>query len=173
MALPDQWVTKILTRLTVRYGSAFMRQYPTDLEPGILKADWSEVLDGIGGESISYALRFLPETPVNAMQFRAICQRAPRTERLALPEPPPDKEGIKKVANTIRQALEQASARKGTPAQKVIENILRIADEKRQMSGAQRIFARSCMEMLEHGDPLRARLLAYGVKPHSEERAAA
>lgn len=172
MALPEAWISKIFTRLTVRYGSAFMRQYP-DMNPDVLKADWSEVLDGIGSDSIGYALRFLPETPVNAMQFRAICQRAPRTERLALPEPPADREGIKRVAQTISQALQEAAARKGSPAQKVIENMLRIADERRQMSGSQRAFARRCMLMLDHGDPLRDRLAAYGVGPDKSERAAA
>lgn len=173
MALPDQWVTKIFTRLTVRYGSAFMRQYPADMQPEILKADWAEVLDGVGGESISYALRFLPEAPVNAMQFRAICQRAPKTERLALPEPPADREGIKRIAETISEALTRAAARKGSPAQKAISNILRIADERRQMSASQRAFCRRCIHMLEHGDPLRDRLAAYGVGPQEQDRDAA
>lgn len=172
MALPTSWADRIFARLTVRYGAAFLRQWP-DVEPDVLKADWCEVLDGIGSDSITYALRFLPEGPVNAMQFRAICQRAPRTERLALPEPPADREGIKRIAQTMSQALQEAAARKGSPAQKAIENILSIADDRRQMSGSQRAFCRRCIVMLNPGDPLRDRLAAYGVGPEMSERVAA
>ena len=58
MPLPELWVDHLFAKLSVRWGAAFMRQWP-DTDPALVKADWSEVLDGCGGDSIAYALRYL------------------------------------------------------------------------------------------------------------------
>lgn len=98
MPLPASWVDHLFAKLGVRYGAAFMRQWP-DTDPDLVKADWAEVLDGVRGESISYALRYLPEKPPNAIQFRDICRRAPEPEvqRLAAPAPKADPERVKAI----------------------------------------------------------------------------
>ena len=49
MALPSSWVDHLFARLTVRYGAAFLRQWP-DTDLAVVKADWADVLDGVRGE---------------------------------------------------------------------------------------------------------------------------
>ena len=86
MSLPAAWVESLFARLTVRYGAAFMRQY-ADLDAASVKADWGDVLGGFAGkpEAIRYALDHLPsDRPLNAMQFRAICNAAPIDAPLAI-----------------------------------------------------------------------------------------
>lgn len=95
--LPDSWVEALFAKLTLRYGVAFLRQYP-DLDPALVKADWAEVLGCFAGrpEAIRVALESLPaERPVTALQFRALGIGSIREERQpALPAPmgvhPPD-----------------------------------------------------------------------------------
>jgi hypothetical protein len=67
MPLQASWVDNLFARLTVRYGAAFLRQWP-DADLAVVKADWADVLDGCRGESIGYALRYLPNTPPNALR---------------------------------------------------------------------------------------------------------
>mgnify|MGYP002144839642 CR=1 FL=1 len=83
MPLPSAWLDHLFGRLSVRYGAAFTRQWP-DVEIAAVKADWGDVLDGTSGDAISYALRYLPATPCNAMQFRDLCRRAPVATQPAL-----------------------------------------------------------------------------------------
>jgi hypothetical protein len=83
MSLPLHWVDRIFSKLTVRYGAAFMRTYE-GLPLDEVKADWAEELDGFDGESIAYGLRFLPsDRPPNVLQFRDQCRRAP-SKQLAI-----------------------------------------------------------------------------------------
>lgn len=87
MSLPALWVDRLFAKLAVRYGVAFTRQYE-GLDIAAVKEDWADVLAGFDGESIAYALRYLPaEKPPTAMQFRDLCRRAPRREDPALPAP--------------------------------------------------------------------------------------
>lgn len=78
MHLHSTWVDHIFAKLTVRYGAAFMRQWP-DADPIMLKADWAEVLGGFAKQpdALTYAIENLPDTPVNALQFRALARRGP------------------------------------------------------------------------------------------------
>ena len=62
MPAPASWIDHLFGRLSVRYGDAFRRQWP-DADIDAVKADWANVLDGVAGDSIGYALRYLPETP--------------------------------------------------------------------------------------------------------------
>lgn len=83
MALSPVLLDSLFAKLTVRWGGAFLRQWPdTDIE--FVKADWAEVLEGFKREDLLYALKYLPILPLNALQFREICRRAPRTEVLVL-----------------------------------------------------------------------------------------
>ena len=90
--LPSRWVDELFERLGVRYGAAFMRQWP-DADPAAVKADWANVLSGFGAhpDAIAYALENLPERPVNALQFRELCRRAPAPNAPRLPAPKADR----------------------------------------------------------------------------------
>lgn len=118
MPLPASRVDHLFAKLGVRYGAAFMRQWP-DTDPDLVKADWAEVLDGVRGDSISYALRYLPVNPPNAIQFRDICRRAPVDSGPALPAPVPqaDPERVKAIMArfgqpTANMPLAEVCARK-------------------------------------------------------------
>jgi hypothetical protein len=74
---PADWVDAIFARLTLAWGERFFAQYGA-LEPAHVKAAWRRELQGITSRGIAYALGHLPgDYPVNAMQFRALCLRAP------------------------------------------------------------------------------------------------
>ena len=96
MSLPSAWIDSLFARLSVRYGSAFMRQY-ADLDAEAVKADWAEVLGGFNDkpEAIRYGLENLPsDKPVSALTFRDLCRRSPDKEVKAierpLASPPPE-----------------------------------------------------------------------------------
>ena len=136
MALPASWIDHLFGRLQLRYGAAFLRQW-ADADLDALKADWADVLDGTRGEAISYALRYLPERPVNAMQFRDICRRAPAPTQQALP-PPKEAADPGRVAQ-IMSRLRSNDQPGERPADKCARNILRIAAERGgRVSPAQR-----------------------------------
>lgn len=101
MAIPAAWVDELFTRLTVRYGQAFMRQYTAAaVEPEEVRADWANVLRGCDGDQIAYALENLsPDKAPNAMQFRALCKSRPDTSMPALPAPSPD--GLRRMAKEL------------------------------------------------------------------------
>lgn len=124
MPLPARWVDHLFGRLTVRYGAAFMRQWPDNTDTAIIRADWADVLDGTSGTAIEYALRYLPERPVNAVQFRDICRRAPQPAQLALPAPT-ELAQPHRVAE-IMARLRTAAADRVSPADKCAANILRL-----------------------------------------------
>lgn len=89
MSLPSAWIDSLFARLSVRYGSAFMRQY-ADLDAEAVKADWAEVLGGFHDkpEAIRYGLENLPsDKPVSALTFRDLCRRSPEKEIKALERP--------------------------------------------------------------------------------------
>lgn len=84
MSLQSAWIDALFAKLAVRYGAAFMRQWP-DADIEAVKADWADVLDGLSGVSIRYGLENLPaDKPPNALQFRAICNRRPDEAPLAI-----------------------------------------------------------------------------------------
>lgn len=128
MALKASWVEHLFGRLTLRYGSAFLRQWP-DADPALVKADWAEVLDGTSGDALGYALRYLPAAPINALRFRDLCRMAPAPEspRLPAPDIPRDPERVARILAPLRSA---AAGRDGTPAEQCAANILRIAAER-------------------------------------------
>lgn len=163
MPLQKPYVDRLFARLSVRYGAEFMRQWP-DIEPDVIKADWADVLDGVGADSIAYALRYLPEKPPSALRFKTLCNSAPLPEYKALPVPKADPELVKRVTHEIDSAKKAAAAVPKTDAQKAVEGILKLAD-KSGMTRSQREFCAVCQKMLSFSDPLLDRLAAHGVKP--------
>lgn len=131
MPMPSAWVEHLFAKLTVRYGAAFTRAY-ADLDPIIVKADWAEVLDGVSGSSMSYALRYLPaERPPNAMQFRDICRRAPATEVQQQIAGPQERADPGRVAQLMSELRSKLAAQSGmSPAEKCAANIMRIVAER-------------------------------------------
>lgn len=87
MAMPDDWVNAIFTKLSLVYGARFKSMY-SGHEVEQVRADWAHELDGIGGESINYALHNLPTLhPPNVLQFRELCRQCRPAMRQALPPP--------------------------------------------------------------------------------------
>jgi hypothetical protein len=146
MPLQASWVDNLFARLTVRYGAAFLRQWP-DADLAVVKADWADVLDGCRGESIGYALRYLPNTPPNALQFRDVCRRAPEPELPRLPAPEVPKERRAEAMALIRAALAGSRTDESTAA-KCIRNIERIAAQRGYMTGAQKQQVEACRRVL-------------------------
>lgn len=89
MSLPDSWADALFSKLVVKYGTAFMRQYE-GVDLALVRGDWQVALAGFGGRQIAYALDNLPpDRPPNALQFKALCLRAPLEEFKRLPAPAP------------------------------------------------------------------------------------
>lgn len=109
MGLDLHWVERIHARLLVRYGTRWTSMY-AGIDPELVKADWSEHLSGMSGESINYALKNLPDDfPPNAAQFRRIGseRRYGDSGYIALtykPDPPSPEviAKLKKLANDLR-----------------------------------------------------------------------
>ena len=102
MTLPASWVDELLRRLTVRYGTAFMRQYAAaDVKPDDIRADWAQVLGTCNAEQIAFGLASLdPDRAPNAAQFRALCKAMPVVSMPALPAP--SAEGLKRMAAVLK-----------------------------------------------------------------------
>ncbi len=126
MSLPAAWVDALFSRLSVRYGDTFFRQYD-GIDPQAVKADWAEVLDGTSGHSIEYALKNLPsDWPPTALKFRDLCRMAPakpvpveqRIGYQAEPEVEADPSRVAEIMDRIRQRAEQEKRDGLTPAEK-------------------------------------------------------
>lgn len=134
MPLPASWVDHLFAKLSVRWGAAFMRQWP-DTDPALVKADWADVLDRTSGDSISYALRYLPVAPCTAMAFRDLCRRAPAQVLPALTD-----DGVRADTERVRAlvaGIDRGSSVQ-TPAQRCADAILASARGRGRMSPAQR-----------------------------------
>ena len=106
MSLPDAWVESLFARLTIRYGAAFMRQY-ADLDANAVKADWADVLGGFVNNpaAIKYGLDHLPtDRPINAMQFRAVCNSMPAERVLAITRDTPIASNVAEIVAKIKPA---------------------------------------------------------------------
>ena len=104
MALPDAWVDRIFTKLTLTYGRDFLSRWE-GLDMRAVKADWAHELSGYQANpsAIAHALSLLPDgKPPTVQDFKVLCRGAPRTDTLALPAPklPPGrlKENMEAIA---------------------------------------------------------------------------
>ena len=106
-ALPMAWVEKIFRKLTLVYGRDFTARWEGQETIHVIE-DWAEELAGFVNwpEAIAWALKSLPEgKPPTVIEFRALCLKAPKPERLALPEPAADPAFARQVlAQVSRQA---------------------------------------------------------------------
>jgi hypothetical protein len=139
MPLNSSWVDRIFGRLAIRYGAAFVRQWP-DLDIDAVKADWADVLDGMPGEAIGYALSYLPDTPPNASQFKALCNRRPDKAPPMLPAPKADPERVRMLLEGIKRGQDgERSMAEGV----VKELRARIADGQK-LTASQRYVLECC-----------------------------
>lgn len=103
MALSKQWVDAIFTRLTVRYGSAFLGRW-NGIDMELVKADWAEELAGLENwpDAIKHALDTLQadKSAPTVNEFKAACLRCPKTA-LELPPPPANPAFAKQVLGQV------------------------------------------------------------------------
>jgi hypothetical protein len=87
--LPIEWIEKIFQRLTLVYGRDFLDRWK-GIPLADVKADWANTLTGFHAqpECIAFALTSLPEGKApTALEFRAICRKAPQPQHQALAAP--------------------------------------------------------------------------------------
>lgn len=107
MSLPDPWVEKIFTKLSLVYGRAFLSQYE-GMDLLAVKADWAHELAGFEKlpDALAYALKHLPiDRPPNVLQFRALCRKVPTPEFKALPVPKADREKVAALLDGLRERM--------------------------------------------------------------------
>lgn len=101
--LPLPWVEKIFRKLTLVYGRDFTARWEGQETIHVIE-DWAEELAGFARwpEAIAWALKSLPEgKPPTVIEFRALCLKAPKPERLALPELAADPAFAKQVLGQV------------------------------------------------------------------------
>ena len=101
--LPLAWVEKVFRKLTVVYGRDFMARWEGQEINDVIE-DWAEELAGFVNwpEAIAWALKNLPDSkPPTVLEFRALCFKAPRPDRQALPEPAADPVFAKQVLGQV------------------------------------------------------------------------
>lgn len=147
MPLPSHWVDQLFGRLTLRYGAAFLRQWP-DVDIDALKADWADVLDNMPPDAIAYALRYLPPAPMNALQFRDMCRRSPPAPAPRLEAPVASPAQAAAALKAAMAAVAPTADANMSHAERCIRNIERIASARGYMSGAQRMQVEACRRVL-------------------------
>ena len=106
--LPELWVEKIFTKLTVAYGREFLGRWE-GLNLAAVKADWAEELAGYASHpyALKYGLEHLPaDKPPTARAFKALCNTVPVITQMALPAPheqAPD--AVRKRLSTVGQVI--------------------------------------------------------------------
>ena len=141
-SLPEAWVSRSFAEMRANYGVAFDRQWEAPAgEDGkehaaMVKAQWGRALVSFGSrhECIRWALDNLPERPPTLPEFAGLCRRMPQSGELpALPAP--SEEGMKRVADTLRCALNEA----GTVTRvELVERMKRKLADGQRLSAAQR-----------------------------------
>lgn len=86
--MDSKTIDALFSRFTMAYGTRFRDQWAGQPAEAV-KRLWRKELDGIAPHRIRWALNHLPgDFPLNAMQFRDLCRKAPAPMgALALPEP--------------------------------------------------------------------------------------
>lgn len=172
MALPASWIETLFARLSVRYGTAFLRQYE-DGDPEAIKADWAHVLHEFNEhpDGIVYALEHLPpERPPNALQFRDLCRAGPKPKDRLLGSPPhrpvPMPQAVREGLETLR--LAPHATEDGTPAERCYARIMRLANEHH--GGALTVSQRHMIDTMKRAGLLR-RFLSDDPEPELEATA--
>lgn len=151
MPLPASWVDALFAKLSLRYGAAFMRQWP-DAEPALIKADWADVLNGYDSpdrrNAITFAMDSLPpDRPPNALQFLSLCrgysgpERQPRIENNATAD-------IGRVKELVGKLKKPPPMHETNYARECMKNNERVTNGGK-MSAAQKHVYESCKRMVE------------------------
>ncbi len=112
--LSADWIEYIFSRLTVRYGRAFLARWDVEgIDRNLVKADWAKELAGFANwtEAIDHALDNLPadDKPPTVNEFKAACFRAPKPDRPALPAPKADPARAKAELGKVDRVLKPGS----------------------------------------------------------------
>lgn len=107
MSLPLPWVEKIFQKLSLVYGRDFLGRWE-GIPIEDVKSDWAHELSGYqqSPDAISYALQHLPNKPPTVLEFRTICQAAPRVVKATMIEKSPGTY----TPEVARKALAEARA---------------------------------------------------------------
>jgi hypothetical protein len=70
-------IDALWNKMLVVYGSDWDRKF-SGMPLDEVKGAWADELRGFTLEQIKYALTVLPERPPNLIQFKELCQKAPR-----------------------------------------------------------------------------------------------
>jgi hypothetical protein len=112
MSLPNDWVDAIFRKLTLVYGSAFLKRWE-GIEIDAVKADWAHELSGLAKkpEFIKHALENLPVSyPPTVLEFRQLCIGAPTYALPALPKPKAKPEDVARVRELVAKAFKPKEA---------------------------------------------------------------
>lgn len=139
MPIPKSWVDALFAKLSIRYGAAFLRQWP-DADPEIVKADWADVLGGFDGAEIKHALDHLPaDKPPTAGQFRVLCNAAPVMATLALSAP------LQKPSPAVLERIASVGVVAGDPREWA-RRLKRREESGEKLTAAQRSMWRTALE---------------------------
>lgn len=103
--LPLEWIDRIFSKLTARYGRDFLSQWE-GVEVALVKADWADELAGLQNrpDAIKYALEHCGvKPPKNVVEFKEACNRAPVRPMLALESPKADQDVIDRAIAAMRE----------------------------------------------------------------------
>lgn len=103
--LPLEWVDRIFSKLTARYGRDFLSQWE-GVEIGLVKADWAEELSGLQSrpDAIKHALEHCGvKPPKNVIEFKEACNRAPVRPLLAIAAPVANPDVIERAIAAARE----------------------------------------------------------------------
>lgn len=98
MSLALEAVDRIFKRMSLTYGRSFLALFD-GMDMNDVKSAWTHELSGFGAshehlKMIAWALENLPEKPLNVIEFRNLCRRAPAPEVAKLPAPKADPERV-------------------------------------------------------------------------------
>ena len=103
--MSERWVDRLFSRLAVRYGAAWLRQWE-GLEIEAVKADWSRVLGLIverNPRAVGYVLdNALPQWPPTAHEFLRLCQAIPASDGVLTALPAPREQVAPEVLDRIK-----------------------------------------------------------------------
>jgi hypothetical protein len=105
MSLPDAWIGKIFDKMTVTYGSAWIRMWE-GVDPAAVRADWAHELSGFqqNPDAIKHGLAHLPPSkPPTVREFRELCRKAPPPVWRQLPAPEANPEVVGPIIERLKR----------------------------------------------------------------------
>lgn len=148
MSLPEAWVDRIFTKLSLVHGHQFLSRWD-GLSMADVKADWGRDLACFAQhpQALWWALENLPGKPMNAIEFRALVRQAP-SQKFHAPGPP------------VR--LEEAPPQ--VDPQCYAEEMSRLREDPNVLPGEHREWARAIVARHRCGDPATPTVLAMATE---------